>query len=117
LREDLAREPVEIDASLLPRVYRHFEDNLRAVIQAGHRAGARVAVNTVVSNLKDCAPFVPGRKPPLPQPQLARWEQLLQNAQEALAEGRPAQAVSWLTEAARLGGPQAELEYRLGRAT
>lgn len=44
----------------LARVYHHFRDNLRQIIRAGHRSGARVIVSTVAVNLKDCPPFAPG---------------------------------------------------------
>jgi tetratricopeptide (TPR) repeat protein len=41
----------------LPRVYHHFRDNLRQIVRAGQRAGARVFISTVAVNLVDCPPF------------------------------------------------------------
>ena len=39
------------------RVYRNFQQNLRHILQAGLDSGARVVLNTVAVNLKDCSPF------------------------------------------------------------
>ena len=38
-------------------VYRNFEGNLRDIVQAGVDSGAKVILNTVSVNLKDCPPF------------------------------------------------------------
>jgi tetratricopeptide (TPR) repeat protein len=39
------------------RVYRNFQENLRDILQAGLDSGAKVILNTVAVNLKDCSPF------------------------------------------------------------
>jgi tetratricopeptide (TPR) repeat protein len=39
------------------RVYRNFEGNLRDIVRAGLRSGAKIALNTVAVNLRDCPPF------------------------------------------------------------
>lgn len=39
------------------RVYKNFERNLRDILAAGLDSGARVILNTVAVNLKDCSPF------------------------------------------------------------
>jgi tetratricopeptide (TPR) repeat protein len=41
----------------LARVYHHFRDNLRQIVRAGQRAGARVLISSVAVNLIDCPPF------------------------------------------------------------
>jgi tetratricopeptide (TPR) repeat protein len=38
-------------------VYRNFRENLRDILRAGLDGGARVLLNTVAVNLKDCPPF------------------------------------------------------------
>jgi tetratricopeptide (TPR) repeat protein len=71
IQDALTREAVGIDDPRLRLVYRRFEDNLSAIIRAGIHSGSRVVICTIVSNLKDCAPFMAGPKPDLPEPQLA----------------------------------------------
>jgi len=115
-QENLTKNPVWRDDPGLARIYRHFEQNLDAIISAGNRSGARVLVNTVVANLKDCAPFLPGRSPPLPAAQLAKWEALLRDGQQAFAQADAGQALAWLKEAAKLEPRHAQLQYQLGRA-
>jgi tetratricopeptide (TPR) repeat protein len=39
------------------RVYRNFEGNLRDILRAGLGSGAKVMLNTVAVNLRDCPPF------------------------------------------------------------
>jgi tetratricopeptide (TPR) repeat protein len=41
----------------LESVYRHLGGNLEAIVDAGRKAGARVVLTTVPSNLRECAPF------------------------------------------------------------
>jgi tetratricopeptide (TPR) repeat protein len=38
-------------------VYKNFEGNLRDIVRAGLNSGAKVLLNTVAVNLKDCPPF------------------------------------------------------------
>lgn len=38
-------------------VYRNFEGNLRDIVEAGIDSGAKIILNTVSVNLKDCPPF------------------------------------------------------------
>lgn len=39
------------------RVYENFEQNLHDILDAGLSSGARIILNTVAVNLKDCSPF------------------------------------------------------------
>ena len=38
-------------------VYGNFKRNLADILEAGRRSGAKVLLNSVAVNLKDCAPF------------------------------------------------------------
>lgn len=116
VQDNLTKHPIEADDPLLPRIYGHFEQNLRAIIRAGERAGAQVLVNTIVSNLRDCAPFVAAREPSLSEAQLRRWEQLLREGRQLLAGGTSDLALTRLQEAVGIEGRHAELQYQLGRA-
>ncbi len=45
------------DSPLKENVYRNFEKNLDDILRAGTRSGAKILLNTVAVNLKDCPPF------------------------------------------------------------
>jgi tetratricopeptide (TPR) repeat protein len=51
------------DSPLRENVHRNFEKNLEDILRAGARGGAKVVLNTVAVNLKDCEPFasLPGK--------------------------------------------------------
>jgi plasmid stability protein len=61
--------------------YRNFEANLRDILRAGLDGGAKVILNTMSVNLKDCPPFASLGNSNLPSAERARFEQ-------AYAEGR-----------------------------
>ena len=52
------------DSPMKVNVYRNFEKNLDTILRAGVGSGAKVLMNTVAVNLKDCPPF--GSLPALP---------------------------------------------------
>ncbi|MBI4325272.1 MAG: tetratricopeptide repeat protein [Chloroflexi bacterium] len=116
LMETLLKQPVRQDDPVLPRIYNLFEDNLETVLRAAGTAGARVLVNTMVSNLKDCGPFMPGLPPALAKNRRLDWERQLQDGARSLAEGSPRQALDCLSPAAQLDDRHAELQFQLGRA-
>jgi tetratricopeptide (TPR) repeat protein len=66
------------DDPRLQTVYANFEANLRGILQAADGCGARTVLCTVVSNLKDCAPFLSLHRPGLAGPELASWQQAYQ---------------------------------------
>ena len=45
------------DSPLKKTVYRNFEKNLDDILRVGTRSGAKIVLNTVAVNLKDCPPF------------------------------------------------------------
>ena len=57
----------------LARVCQSVSENLRAIVRTGERAGARVLVKKTASNLRDCAPFLSGAPPVVPEGKTAAW--------------------------------------------
>jgi tetratricopeptide (TPR) repeat protein len=51
---------VPADDPRLARTYSHFRHNLESLLDAARRAGARVILSTVATNLLDCPPFSSG---------------------------------------------------------
>ncbi len=100
------------------RVYSNFRRNLRAMVHAGRRVGARVLVSSVAVNLRDCAPF--GHRPPASSTvpaDAASFEALLRQAKLRLDQGDVPGAMPVLDEAGKIDAADADLEFLLGRAT
>src|SRR5271157_571038 len=62
------------------RVYRNFQQNLRDILQAGLKSGARVVLNTVAVNLKDCPPFASIPPASLPAAERTAYQRLVSDA-------------------------------------
>jgi tetratricopeptide (TPR) repeat protein len=110
--EMMAEQRVRQSAPENQRVYRHFERNLDDLLAVGARAGVRMVLCTVPTNLKDCAPFASLHRAGLSAAQLAQW-------QSAYDAGTAAQkAANWTAAKAafeRAGGIDddfAELAFR-----
>jgi hypothetical protein len=63
--EMFLKKQVRLDDPAMEYVYNHFEQNLKDICQAGLKAGAKVILCNVGSNLKDCPPFASLHKPNL----------------------------------------------------
>ncbi len=74
-----------------------------------------MVVSTVVSNLKDCAPFGSQHRADLAASDQTRWEGLYQAGVQAEASGRIAEAVQHFQDAAAIDDHYAELQFRWGR--
>jgi tetratricopeptide (TPR) repeat protein len=84
------------------RVYGNFQQNLGDILQAGLGSGARVILNTVAVNLKDCSPFA--SIPPADQ-------HLAADAAQAQQQGRYHEAAGKFAKAAKLQPLAADLQY------
>ena len=117
MQDALAKEPVELDDPRLGRLYRHFQNNLEAILDQARSGGTAVIVSTVASNLKDCAPFLPAPLPRLPEGQITQWQVLVADGRRDLDHSAPQEAIAHLTQAAALQPAHAELQFQLGRAS
>jgi tetratricopeptide (TPR) repeat protein len=96
-------------------VYRNFQANLEDIVRAGLGSGAKVILNTVAVNLKDCPPFASLANTNRSAPDRAAWAQLYTNAVAAQSAGKWEAASRDFGEAARLDPHAAELQYRWGQ--
>jgi tetratricopeptide (TPR) repeat protein len=110
----LERQLRRSDAAL-ERTYRTFERNLEDTCRAAYRAGVPLVLSTIAVNLRNCGPFASLHKSALSAAELADWEALFRAGAALEAEGRCAEAVAPLQEAAQLDPEHAETLYRLGR--
>jgi tetratricopeptide (TPR) repeat protein len=97
-------------------VYQNFSRNLHDIVKAGLDSGARILLNTVAVNLKDCAPFASLVNSNLSAADRARFDQLFAEGVQAENQGNFATAVQEFEQAARLDPKVAELQFRWGES-
>jgi hypothetical protein len=95
-------------------VYRHFQRNLEDMLHLGARRGAKLVVSTVVSNLKDCAPFSSLHGYGLSPAKETEWNGLFQTGIEAEKNGRHSEAAAAYAQAGQIDDCFAELQFRWG---
>lgn len=93
-----------------------FHDNLASIAQSGRAAGASVFLCTVVTNLRDCAPFLSLHQPGLDAASLARWQTAFDAGLGARTAGTHPVASARFAEAAAIDDRHAETQYLLGQA-
>ena len=95
-------------------VYRNFQKNLDDIVRAGVNSGAKVLLNTVAVNLKDCPPFASMSGSHLSAADRAQFEQLYTNGMQAAAQKESAKAAELFERAAQLDAKSAELQFHWG---
>ena len=93
-------------------VYDYFQANLEAILACAQRAGVKVVLSTVASNLKDCPPFGSLHSLNLTADQIKDWRQRFTAAVRDQTDGRLAEALTNFEAAARLDASFAELQFR-----
>jgi tetratricopeptide (TPR) repeat protein len=97
------------------QAYSNFEQNLRETIAVARKAGAKVIVATVATNVKDCAPFASLHRATLRDDELRSWSALVQKGSELEAANSYGEALKAYTDAAGIDNQYAELEFRIAR--
>lgn len=110
-----AETAVRGDDPRLERVYDNFAANLDDVIAAGTDVGAKVVVSTLVSNLKDCPPFLSLNRAELPAVQYAAWKEHFTRGRLAWLLEESDAARRDLEAALALDPQHAETAWMLGR--
>ena len=93
-------------------VYRNFGRNLNDILRAGLGSGAKILLNTVAVNLKDCPPFASLTNAALPAADPARFAALFSEGSRAQEQGHFVEAAEKFGAAAKLDARFAELQYR-----
>jgi tetratricopeptide (TPR) repeat protein len=70
---------LSVDDPRRKAVYRNFSQNLHDIVKAGLDSGAKILLNTVAVNLRDCPPFASLTNSHLPAADRARFEQFFSN--------------------------------------
>jgi tetratricopeptide (TPR) repeat protein len=92
-------------------VYRNFERNLNDIVRAGLGSGAKILLNTVSVNLKDCPPFA-SLTNTLAAADAARFKMLLSDGCQAQEQKDFSGAAQMFAAAAKLDPQCAELQFR-----
>ena len=95
-------------------VYRNFQRNLDDILRAGLGSGAKIILNTVAVNLKDCPPFASLSDSNLPPAERTLYERDYADGCRAEEQGRFSEAAQRFEEAAKLEPKMAELQFRWG---
>ena len=96
-------------------VHRNFQKNLHDIVKAGLDSGAKILLNTVAVNLRDCPPFASLANSNLPAADRAQFDKIYAEACSAEAQNNFAEAARKFADAARLDASFAELQYRWGQ--
>lgn len=94
--------------------YQNFSRNLHDIVQVGLDSGAKIVLNTVAVNLKDCAPFATLVDTNLPKADRAQYEQLFRGGVQSREQGDFIAASQKFESASRLDPTAAELQFRWG---
>ena len=96
-------------------VYEYYQRNLEDILDTAAKAGVRVVLSTVGSNLKDCAPFASTNSESLSGQAATDWQQAYAGGNTALSMRDYAGAAGQYKNAAKLDDSYAALHYRQGK--
>jgi tetratricopeptide (TPR) repeat protein len=103
------------DNPIKENVYRNFATNLDDIVRAGLGSGAKIVLNTVAVNLKDCSPFASLGNSNLPSAERAQFDRLYASGLQAEAQNDLAGAATLFGQAAALDGKFAGLQFHWGK--
>jgi tetratricopeptide (TPR) repeat protein len=113
--EMFLKKQVRLDDPALEYVYNHFEQNLKDICETGLKAGAKVILCNVGSNLKDCPPFASLHKQNLSDAEKQNWDTIYEQGVTNEKTANYAEAIKYYLEAAKIDDTYADLQFRLGR--
>jgi tetratricopeptide (TPR) repeat protein len=113
--EMFLKKQVRLDDPALKYVYNHFEQNLKDICQTSLKAGAKVILCNVGSNLKDCPPFASLHKQNLSDAEKRNWDAVYEQGVTHEKTANYAEAIKCYLDAAKIDDTYADLQFRLGR--
>jgi tetratricopeptide (TPR) repeat protein len=96
-------------------IYHNFQANLDEIVRLGVNSGAKVLLNTVAVNLKDCPPLASMTDSQLSPADRTQFEQLYTNGVQAATQKEFSRAAELFEQAARLDEKSAELQFHWGK--
>lgn len=113
--ETFSQDSVRGDDPRLEAAYRNFSANLQDMVDIAARAGIRTVLSTVVSNLKDSAPFISLHRPTMSPAETKAWSDAYDAGAIAWDLGDGDSALYEFKEAERIDPQFAEGRFRVGR--
>ena len=113
--EMFLEKQVRFDDTSLQYVYRHFQENLKDIIHVGHKAGAKIIVCTVGSNLKDCPPFASLHDNNIAEAKESKWDEIYKRGVQYEEARQYREAIEKFLAADAIDDRYADLQFRLGR--
>jgi tetratricopeptide (TPR) repeat protein len=95
-------------------VYRNFQRNLRDILRVGLDSGAKIMLNTVAVNLKDCPPFASLSDTNLPATDQDASDKSYAEGTAAEEQGHFDTAAQFFNQAGKLNSRSANVQFRLG---
>lgn len=108
--------PLAPDSPRKESVYQNFHRNLDDIVSAGVHSGAKVLLNTIAVNLRDCPPFGSTNRSRLSPADQSRFEGFYTNGLNAAQHKDWARAMELFGQANQLDGASAELHFHWGEA-
>ena len=106
---------VRADDPGLGTVYNHFQKNLEDILQVARKAGGKIIVSTVATNVKDTPPFASLHSPDISEDEKRRWDYIYRSGMQLELESRYGEAILKYLEAHAIDDRFADLSFRLAR--
>ena len=103
------------DSPLKQKVYRNFDQNLDDILRAGTGAGAKILLNTMAVNLRDCPPFASMGADAVTPSDEAQAQTLAAQAEQLRAKGDLNGAENLYEQALKLSPSYAGRQFGLGQ--
>ncbi|NUM76641.1 tetratricopeptide repeat protein [candidate division KSB1 bacterium] len=116
LMEGMAAEKtIRFESEMYRRGLAQFRDNLAEILAIAQQQRVPIIVGTLVSNLRDMAPFASEDAPDLPAEQKRQWQKLFEQGWQLQRQQNYAEAKRLFQEVAAIDSASALLYFRLGQ--
>ncbi len=106
---------VRANSPRMEPAYRNFASNLKEIAKVGSASDAYVLLSTIVTNLRDSAPFASLHREGLSPDNLQSWASLVKQGAALESVGSYADALKAYNSAAEIDDQFAELQFRIAR--
>jgi tetratricopeptide (TPR) repeat protein len=109
------KNKISHDSPDLEKIYNHFDKNLYEICKLATESGTKVVLSTVITNERDCPPFLSVHNPDLSKGNLDQWQKIYNAGIGLDSTGQYKLALEQYEKAIALDSEYAELNFRIGR--